>query len=66
MNLIGFHRVLIATAIIFFVGYGIWEAVRLIQDPTLLRLVFVVGSLTAAAVLLLYLRRLRSFLNLRD
>ncbi|CAN5881389.1 hypothetical protein BH23GEM9_BH23GEM9_26210 [soil metagenome] len=66
MNLIGFHRVLIAAAILFFVGYGIWEAVRFLQDRTVLRLVFAVGSFTAAAVLLLYLRRLRSFLNLRD
>ncbi|HUF51781.1 MAG TPA: hypothetical protein VMN60_13225 [Longimicrobiales bacterium] len=66
MNLIGFHRVLIGTAILFFVGYGAWELASFLRDRDTASLLLGLGSLAAAVLLFLYLRRLRQFLNLPD
>ena len=66
MNLIGFHRVLIGTAIIFFVGYGVWELAAWFRDRETSSALLGIGALAAAAFLFFYLRRLRRFLNLPD
>lgn len=66
MGLVGFHRLLIITAAVFFASYGAWEAVRWARGGDVLQLVLAAGSFTAAILLLFYLRRLRRFLNLRD
>jgi hypothetical protein len=66
MNLITFHRILIGAAIVFFVGYGFWEGSRYLDDGAPLRLVLAAGAFAAAAVLLLYLRRLKRVLRLPD
>jgi hypothetical protein len=66
MNLITFHRVLIATAIVFCIGYGVWEGWHYLQDREPLRLVLAAGAFAAATVLSVYLRRLRRILRLPD
>lgn len=58
MSLVQFHRILIATAIVFCFGYGIWEAVR--RGPTPLALLFIALGVGLA----FYLRRLNRFLGL--
>ena len=66
MNLVTFHRVLIATAIVFCAGYGVWEIVGYRRGTGTAHLLIGLAALAAAALLLFYLRRLRRFLNLRD
>lgn len=66
MHLLGFHRVLIACAIVFFLGYGVLELVAWVRESAALSLVLATGAFTAAAVLGLYLSRLRRFLRLPD
>jgi hypothetical protein len=66
MNLVTFHRVLIATAILFCAGYGVWEIVGYTRGTGTAHLLIGLAALAAAALLLFYLRRLRRFLNLRD
>ena len=64
MNLIGFHRVLIGTAIVFFAGYGTWEFASYIRDGDSASLWISLVSGVGAILLFLYLRRLRRFLDL--
>jgi hypothetical protein len=66
MHLIGFHRVLIACAAAFCIGYGVWELAGYRADGGPGSLVLGLASLLAGAALLLYLRRLRRFLRLPD
>jgi hypothetical protein len=66
MNLIGFHRVLIGTAVIFFVGYGCWELASWFRNGNSSSALLGIASLAAAGFLFFYLRRLRRFLNLPD
>lgn len=66
MNLVTFHRVLIAAAILFFAGYGIWEIVGYTRGGGSSHLLLGLAALAGAALLLFYLRRLRRFLRLRD
>ena len=66
MNLIGFHRVLIGAAIIFFVGYGSWEIANFVRARETTSLLIGVVALAGAVLLFLYLRRLRRFLNLPE
>lgn len=64
MSLIGFHRFLIAAAILFCYGYGVWELYRASAgggSATLAAVFFVLGSALA-----LYLYRLRSILKLPE
>ena len=63
MHLIGFHRVLIGTAILFFVGYSGWELAAYLRGRAAASLLLALGSLIAAVLLFLYLRHLRRFLN---
>jgi hypothetical protein len=66
MSLIGFHRVLIGTAIVFCVGFGLRELVVWWNDRATLDLVLAFGFLVAAGVLASYLRRLTGILNLPE
>lgn len=66
MNLVTFHRVLIGAAIVFFVGYGVWELTAYARGSGSQHIVLGLVSLFAAVLLAFYLRRLRRFLNLRD
>ena len=66
MHLIWFHRVLIAAAIIFFIGFGIWELSGFRATGELMALVLAVGSFAAAAALGLYLHRLRRILGMPE
>lgn len=64
MSLIGFHRFLIAAAILFCYGYGVWELYRASVaggSATLAAVFFVLGTALA-----LYLYRLRSILKLPE
>jgi hypothetical protein len=59
---IPFHRLLIATGILFTGGFALWALVRYPQDgPWMLALAGVSGA--AAAALAFYLRHLRRFLG---
>ena len=66
MDLIWFHRVLIAVAILFFAGYGTWEATAFIVAGSTRSLLLAIGCLAAAAGLSFYLYRLKRFLKLPD
>ncbi len=64
MDLIWFHRVLIAAAIAFFAGFGLWELALYRAGGSVTALLLGAGSLTAAVLLAVYLRRLRQILKL--
>jgi uncharacterized membrane protein len=66
MHLIGFHRLLIGCAAVFFFGYGAWELIGYRASGAAVRLVFGAGSLLAGIALTYYLLRLRRFLRLPD
>lgn len=65
MSLVGFHRILIAGAILFCYGFAGWELYRLstgADGSALLAVIFVV----LGTGLVFYLKRLRSILNLPE
>lgn len=64
MSLVPFHRVLIASAIAFFLAFAVWELRAFLDDRAATSLVAAAAAAAAALLLALYLRRLRSFLNL--
>jgi hypothetical protein len=64
MDLIWFHRVLIAAAILFFGAFGLWELALYRAGGTTSTLLLGIGSMTAAVLLAVYLRRLRRILKL--
>jgi hypothetical protein len=66
MNLIGFHRVLIVTAAVFFFGYGLWEFAAFARGGGAPRLLFSGAAIAVAVLCVLYLRRLRRILGIRD
>jgi hypothetical protein len=66
MGLIGFHRVLIITAAVFFAGYGTWEFAGFMRTGGLGGLLLAASSYLAGVLLLLYLRRLARFLGTSD
>lgn len=66
MSLIQFHRVLIATAIVFCGGFAIWEFRAYLADGEMLALLLALAFAAAALVLLYYLRHLSRFLRLPD
>lgn len=66
MSLIGFHRVLIASAIIFCAGFGLWQLAAFTRTGRTADLLLAFGSGLAAAALILYLMFLRRVLRLPD
>lgn len=63
MSLVAFHRFLIATGILFCLGYAIWEGRAFMQGGGLLSIVLAVGFTILGVGLILYLRRLNRFLG---
>ncbi|HZD03707.1 MAG TPA: hypothetical protein VE173_02280 [Longimicrobiales bacterium] len=63
MSLIGFHRVLIGSAIIFCFGYAAWEIVRFWVVRGMGSLVIGVVFLGLGVLLSVYLKRLARFLG---
>lgn len=66
MSLIWFHRVLIAAAIIFFLGFGVASIADYLDTRASADLLLGVVSCAAGVALAFYLQRLRRFLNLPD
>jgi hypothetical protein len=66
MGLIGFHRVLIVTAAVFFGVYGLWEFAAFMRSDLITNLLLAAASFSAAVLLLLYLRRLKRILGMDD
>jgi hypothetical protein len=66
MSLIGFHRVLIGTAILFCFGYAGWELVLWWVTRRGASLVMGGTFLALGALLGFYLSRLRAFVGYRD
>lgn len=64
MSLISFHRLLIATAIVFCGGYAIWEVLRFLSDGGVGSLLLAVAFGLAATGLAYYLRHLGRILRL--
>ena len=64
MQLIWFHRVLIGAAVIFFLGFAAWEFANYRDGGGSTALFLSIGSLVAAVVLGIYLKRLKSILKL--
>lgn len=64
MSLVWFHRVLIGTAIVFFLGFAVWQLQAYFEGGGTSTLFFGLASGGAAIGLLFYLQRLRRFLDL--
>ncbi len=62
MNLLPFHRLLIATAIAFCLGFALWLLVH--EPPSTFDTLLAVAFVIAGAALSYYLFRLRHFLGL--
>lgn len=63
MSLIGFHRFLIATAILFCGGFAAWEFRAFTDGGSIWALVLGIGFAVAATGLAYYLVNLMSFLD---
>lgn len=63
MSLVSFHRFLIGTAIVFCVGFAVWEAAAARGGGDSWAWVWAALSLAAAGVLVYYLRHLDRFLG---
>ena len=63
MSLIGFHRFLIATAIVFCFGFGVWELMTWWVGRASGALVLGITFLALGGLLTYYLARLRRFLG---
>lgn len=61
--MIPFHRLLIATGVLFAGGFALWSFVRYRQQPSLGMLVLTIAFTAAALALAYYLRHLRRFLG---
>jgi hypothetical protein len=61
--MIPFHRLLIATGIVFAGGFALWAFVRYRQEPSAFMLILAIVFALAAAALFYYLRHLRKFLG---
>jgi len=66
MSLISFHRLLIATAILFCGGFAVWELLRFREEPEVATLLIALAFAVAAGTLGYYLRHLSRILRLRD
>ena len=64
LSLIAFHKVLIATAILFSLGLAGWALSNFATSGDIANLLLAVGSGMSALVLIVYLRHLRRFLKL--
>jgi hypothetical protein len=63
VSLIGFHRLLIATAIAFCAGFGVWELRLFTRENRLSTLALGITFLVLALGLTVYLRRLNRILG---
>jgi hypothetical protein len=63
VSLIGFHRVLIASAIVFCTAFAAWQLLAFRRDGALLDAVVAIGFAAAAGLLTVYLVHLRRFLH---
>lgn len=66
MSLIGFHKVLIATAVLFSGGFGVWRVKRFAEDGGWPELVVAAAFLAGAVLLGLYLARLDRYVGHRE
>lgn len=66
MSLIGFHRILIASAIVFCAGFAAWEFVAYSRDGGTGTLLIGVAFAAGAVLLGVYLAHLKRVLRLRD
>jgi cytochrome b561 len=64
MSLIGFHRVLIASAIVFCAGFGVWQLFAFTRHGRMSDLLLSFAFGIAAGALILYLLFLRRVLRL--
>lgn len=64
-SLIPFHKVLIATAIVFCLGFSAYEAVAFVRTREPLAFGLAAGFAAAGVALAFYLRHLRRWLRLR-
>jgi hypothetical protein len=58
MHLVWFHRVLIAAAILFFFGFGVWELFAYRSDRN--------ANMLVAVALIIYLYRLKRILKIPE
>lgn len=63
MSLVGFHRLLIATAVLFCAGFGGWQAVEFVGGAGGVSGLLGAAFLAGAAGLGFYLSRLERFLG---
>lgn len=66
MSLIGFHRFLIASAILFCFGFAGWELYAFSHSGATRELVLGAVFIVLGILLSFYLRRLKRFLNLPE
>lgn len=64
MSLLPFHRLLIATAIAFCLGFALWLLTR--ADPSVGEVALAIAFFLAGGALVYYLLRLRHFLGLEE
>lgn len=63
MSLIGFHKFLIATAILFCALFAVWQGVAFVRSGGALSVVLAASFALAAAALTYYLANLQRFLS---
>lgn len=63
MLLIIFHRILIGTAIVFGVGFAIWEFLAYRQTGSLGNLLISLGAAVVSGLLTYYLKNLKRFVS---
>jgi hypothetical protein len=64
MSLVPFHRLLIATAIVFCVGFALWELAAFVDHGRIVDLALAIGFAAAGAAFGYYLRHLARLLGL--
>ena len=64
MSLIFFHRLLIATAILFCLGFAVWEFLDYRENGAVTALLLGLAFAVAGIALIYYLRHLKRFLRL--
>ena len=66
MSLIGFHKLLIATAILFCALFAVWQGVAFVRSGGVLSVTLAAAFALAAAGLTYYLANLQRFLGKRS